>query len=99
MNTVEAQLILSAYRPNGADANDSVFEEALSFARCDPATKSWLSEQLNFDRRIAAALQQVCAPRKLIGELRAGMRLGVPAPSFRRWQSLFGRLAPNNSKP
>ena len=39
MNNQEAKFILSSYRPNGADARDALFQEALQQVRQDPAVE------------------------------------------------------------
>lgn len=89
MNSVEARLILSAYRPNGADANDSVINEALEFARSNPETRAWFGEQLALDRPVVAALQQLPVPRNLLEELLAGVRICLSSHPPRRWLSFL----------
>ena len=43
-----AKLLLSAYRPNGADAQDPVFKEALELAQRDPETGKMVSGRAGF---------------------------------------------------
>jgi anti-sigma factor RsiW len=60
MNREEAQFILRAYRPNGEDAPDPQFNEALIFARQDPELARWFATEQALDaafaRKIRAAL-------------------------------------------
>ena len=49
-----AKFLLNAYRPNGADAQDPVFRDALEQAARDPELGAWFKEQRGFrldDRR------------------------------------------------
>jgi hypothetical protein len=62
MDNQQAKLILSVYRPNGADAQDPVFREALNQAESDPALRAWFAAEQAADARIAAALAGVMAP-------------------------------------
>jgi hypothetical protein len=41
MTNESAKFLLSAYRPNGTDAHDPVFKEALEQAPCDPELATW----------------------------------------------------------
>jgi len=57
MNNQEAKLILQAYRPNGQDASDPFFAEALEQARRDPDLKKWFEEETMLNGRIQGRLQ------------------------------------------
>jgi hypothetical protein len=61
----EAQLILSGLRPGGLEANEPFFAEALSLVETDPELQAWWQAQQEFDRRVAARLQQVPVPNSL----------------------------------
>ncbi|TVR52130.1 MAG: hypothetical protein EA425_05690 [Puniceicoccaceae bacterium] len=64
MDNHTAKEILSAYRPNGADAEDPNFRAALQHCERDPAMKAWLADQEQFDRRFADALADIRGPAK-----------------------------------
>lgn len=65
MDNDYAKLILQAYRPNGEDARDPFFSEALEQARLDPALRSWFAEQQAHDERVRQAIQGIIPPREL----------------------------------
>jgi hypothetical protein len=52
-----AKLMLSAYRPNGADAQDPVFKEALELAQRDPELARWFRGERDFDQMISSKLR------------------------------------------
>ena len=74
MDNKQAKLILSVYRPNGQDAADAFFEEALKQAQADPALEAWFTEQQRFDQRVAQALAGVRPPQDGKGVVEAGVR-------------------------
>jgi len=61
MDKETARRILSAYRPNGADADDETFADALRLGRNDPETAHWLEDETTFDRQIASTLETISA--------------------------------------
>jgi hypothetical protein len=65
MNNETAKVILSAYRQDGADAQDPFFTDALQQARLDPELGKWFEEQRAFDQRIFQAIQRIEAPASL----------------------------------
>lgn len=69
MDNEKAKLILSAYRPDGSDAGDSVFAEALEQARRDPELAAWLADQRAFDSRMIAGVRSIPIPPKLKASL------------------------------
>ena len=60
-----AKFVLNAYRPNGADAQDPVFRDALEQAACDPDLAAWFKEQRSFDSLIAGKLAEFQPPPNL----------------------------------
>jgi len=80
----EAKLILSAYRPNGEDAADPAFAQALAAAENEPALAEWLADQQAFDRAVSRKLAEVSAPDTLRERILAGVKLSRP----RRWWRL-----------
>ncbi|MBW0001767.1 MAG: hypothetical protein JO015_21935 [Verrucomicrobia bacterium] len=65
MNNETAKVILSAYRHDGADAQDPLFTDALQQARLDPELGKWFEEQRAFDQRIFQAAQRIKTPASL----------------------------------
>jgi hypothetical protein len=57
MNNQEAKLILQAYRPNGQDASDPFFTEALEQVRRDPELEKWFAEENSLNTRIQTRIQ------------------------------------------
>ena len=106
----QAKLLLSAYRPGGADANDPAFAEALAQAERDPQLRVWLEESQRFDQTIAGKLREVAVPANLRATILAGAKFSRP----RRWwqgsrvwalaaavavfASVFALLRPANSR-
>ena len=75
-----AKFLLSAYRSNGADAQDPVFKEALDQARHDPVLANWLREQREFDEIISAKLCSIEPPAGLREAILAAPETSWPAP-------------------
>lgn len=78
MNIQEAKFILQAYRPNGEDASDPQFAEALQLARVDPELGKWFAEQQAFDAAASRALKDVKIPSHLKESILAGRRVIEP---------------------
>ncbi|MGF1530602.1 MAG: hypothetical protein ACFCU4_04485 [Puniceicoccaceae bacterium] len=87
MDRESAKTILSAYRPNGADALDTTFAAALEFASRDPEIATWLKDQLAFDQAAAAALGSLPSDREAIARIESLLDLEVsqPAPAKVHW--------------
>ena len=89
-----AKLLLSAYRSNGADAQDPVFKEALDQARHDPVLANWFREQREFDEIISAKLRSIEAPAGLREAILAGLRTtAIPQHPPIRWMAIAAALA------
>jgi len=58
MNNDTAKEILSAYRPNGLDATDPSFREALEQAERDPELRAWFAQERKRDQAIASVIGQ-----------------------------------------
>ena len=87
MNSQEAKFILGSARPNGADACDTVFREALEQARNDSGLRDWLAREQAFDATISSKLNEVQAPAGLREAILAGARASaVEAPRRNWWQ-------------
>ena len=64
MDNTRAKPTLAVYRPNGRDAQDPFFAEALQQVEKDPALREWFAEQQRFDSDFAAALGGINGPRE-----------------------------------
>jgi hypothetical protein len=82
MNIQEAKFILGAYRPNGRDAADPMFAEALGQAERDPELRAWLERERKFDTAFAGRLRDIAPPAELRAAILAGARASRPR---RRW--------------
>ena len=74
MNHHEAKFILRARRPDGQDAEDPVFTDALVEAGNSPALQSWLENEAAFDRAMMAKLGELQPPSGLKEAILAGAR-------------------------
>ncbi|MBL9213749.1 MAG: hypothetical protein JNL92_25010 [Opitutaceae bacterium] len=85
MNNDEAKFILAAYRPDGRDAHDARFAEAIAQAGRDPELRAWWERQRAFDAQVAAKLAAVMPPPGLRESILAGGRLSEPRrPGWKR---------------
>ena len=73
---------LNAYRPNGADAQDPVFRDALEQAACDPELAAWFKEQRSFDSLVAGKLAEFQPPPTLYSSILAGIANRAPSSRF-----------------
>ena len=81
MNNQEAKLILQAYRPNGQDAADPFFAEALEQARRDPELQKWFAEENALNARLQSRLETaIPIPTGLKADLLAQRKIVRPAP-------------------
>jgi anti-sigma factor RsiW len=96
MNREEAQFILGAYRPNGADAHDPQFHEALDLARRDPELARWFAEQQALDRALSAKIRSRPVPSDLAAQLLLARTTARPRPAWWRrpaWLAAAAGLA------
>jgi hypothetical protein len=77
-----AKFVLNAYRPNGADAQDPAFRDALEQAARDPELGAWFKEQRDFDAMIAEKLSGIEPPATLRSAILAGIENRPPARRF-----------------
>jgi hypothetical protein len=92
MTRDEAKLLLQAMRPDGSDANDPYFAEALALVGTDPELRAWWEAQQNFDRGIAAKLEEIRAPRSLRDSILARRKI-VPFPRQSHLSAWFAAAA------
>lgn len=90
MTIEEAKFILSAFRPNGSDAGDAAFGDALRMAGEDPMLKVWFAQSREHDSAVAAKLRQITPPEGLREAVLAGARV---SDSRRRAGQSWGWIA------
>jgi hypothetical protein len=83
MDNHEARFILSAYRPDGQDAKDPRFSEALEQVRQDAGLKRWFQDSIAFDTAVVAKLRAIKAP----ADLRESILTGAKASRAPRWKN------------
>jgi hypothetical protein len=96
MNNQEARFILEAYRPDGRDASEPMFTEALAQAERDPELRAWFDRQRKFDATVAAKLREFAPPAELRGAILAGVRASQPRPHWwtnPRWLAVAAAIA------
>lgn len=84
MDNPTAKELLSAYRPNGADARDPIFREALNKCKRDPGLEFWLNDQQAFDVRMSAMLNNIVSPETDRDTLQATLRVDLTPSIWRR---------------
>ena len=65
MNRREAKQVLQALRPSDLDTTQPLFAEALALVETDPELRVWWAAQQDFDRKVAAKLDQIPVPPDL----------------------------------
>src|SRR5260370_8024175 len=81
MDKREAKFILSVYRPDGQDASDQRFAEALNQVRPDPMLERWFGASVAFDATIAEKLRVIEVPPDLREHLLPPLKITPPLPS------------------
>lgn len=100
MDKEQARFILGSFRPDGADAADPYFAEALKLALEDRELGEWLATERAFDAAFAKALGTVAAPATLHGDILAclaGEREDYPrarSPEDAAWIGALASLQP-----
>jgi hypothetical protein len=74
MTIEEAKFILSAYRPNGRDADLPAFDDALRMAAADPVLANWFARSRALDAAVAEKIRAVEPPSGLREAILAGAR-------------------------
>ena len=72
MNQEEAKALLLLYRPDGSDATDPRFAEALGLVERDPELREWFEAERAADIIIAAKLRAAPLPDDLLERVRTG---------------------------
>jgi len=81
MNSNDAKIILSAYRPSGKDAYNPEISEAMQQARQDPSLDAWFKQEVELDAVFARQLQSVPVPPDLRAKILAGLKTADPDPA------------------
>lgn len=85
MNNLEAKLILRAYRPNGEDASDPLFKEALEQVDRNPELKEWFAKEIALEAGVQSRLEEaVRIPRNLKANLLALEKIDQSVPWWMR---------------
>ena len=74
MDKEQAKFILQSFRPDGADAQDVDFTEALHLATEDRELGEWLAQERAQDAEFAVALNDLAIPEKLRDEISAVLK-------------------------
>ena len=91
MKIEEAKSILHGYRPNGADADDPLFREALAMSRSDATLRLWFEKQQAFDQAMSSDFEAIEIPASLCDDiLTAANPAATETPRPQWWR---GRLA------
>jgi hypothetical protein len=77
-----AKFLLSAYRHNGADAQDPTFREALEQAARDPQLANWFADQRIFDAIVTEKLSSIQPPPSLKPAILSGIYSGAQKKPF-----------------
>lgn len=64
MDKNTAKQILSAYRSNGADANDENFKEAIQLCQNDSEMAQWFESEIAFDKEFSRSIRSISAPQE-----------------------------------
>lgn len=75
MDKEQARFILQSFRPDGGDAEDSDFSEALQWALKDRELGEWLAQERAFDASFAQALNTINLPENLREDILASLAL------------------------
>jgi hypothetical protein len=94
MTSDEAKFILSAFRPNGSDAGNDAFCDALRLAGNDPMLGKWFAQSRAHDAAISGKLGQIAPPAGLREAILAGVRVsGSQRSSGLSWGWIGGLAA------
>ncbi len=95
MTRAEAKVVLSGFRPNGADWTRSYFAQALVLAEQDPELQAWLDTQADFDRKVSAKIDDVPVPEELRGAIVAAHKIATfpPQPVYSIWLAAAAMVA------
>lgn len=94
MDNEEAKFVLQSFRPDGADAADPAFAEALAVAAENREVGEWLARERATDADFAAALNDVEIPEDLRDSILAVLAGGDDSEAYTEMDAAFvGALA------
>jgi hypothetical protein len=96
MDKDQAKFLLNSFRPDGADAEDTDFAEALRLAAEDRDLGNWLAQERAFDANFSIALASVPLPENLLENIReslATQRGDVPQAQDTLDAAMIGAIA------
>jgi len=96
MDNEDVKFLLHCFRPDGADAGDADFAEALKAAAEDRELGEWLAEERALDSAFSTALCSVAAPSDLRGKILAAAETdfaGLPQAECQIDARMIGSLA------
>lgn len=99
MDKEQARFILQSFRPDGADAEDPDFAEALAAAAADRELGDWLAAERAQDAAFAAALSHLAIPHDLREHIIAVLKGDQSHPEAEFWDmdaAFIGALASVN---
>jgi len=98
MNLEQAKLILSSFRPNGADAEGPAFAQALELAVSNEELGLWLASERAQDLAFAEILNDVPIPDALREDIYTVLASTDKAPGYdqvdHQWAAAFSELTP-----
>ena len=89
MDLTQAKLILASFRPNGSDAHDPAFMEALALAAEDKSLGQWLANERSQDMAFAESLAEFPIPENLRESLFDVLATGLGAPGYDQFDHDF----------
>jgi hypothetical protein len=96
MDKEQARFVLRSFRPDGADASDVDFEDALKLATEDRELGEWLADERHLDSEFSKALVSIEVPQGLKERILSGMAEnsnGLPQAETEQDAALIGALA------
>ena len=76
MTENEAKFILSGYRPNGADADDPHFRDALDLTRENPSFDGWFQKDQELTVALTEKFKEIDVPEDLRAHRSPKQRVG-----------------------
>ena len=93
MNNEEAKFLLQGYRPNGSDAQDPQFVEALEQVKRNPGLEQWFRQQQAVDSAISEKVCSLPVPPGLKDDILAGRKTLRPVSRWTRRTTLTALAA------
>ena len=88
MNNDEVKFILQAYRPEGQDAEDPCFKQALETVNKDSVLREWFNNEMEMDRTTSSKLMELKPPQNLKRSILAGQHVSAISGRYQVLQKL-----------